>query len=127
MAGLDLRELPDLWNETMEKYLGIEVPDDAHGVLQDVHWSRGGFGYFPTYSLGNVYSVQIWERLRGDVDDVDEQIARGEFGEIREWLRENLHRHGRKYLPKEMLERVAGGPVDPEPYLRYLQGKLAAA
>ncbi len=74
-----------------------------------------------------MYSVQIWERLRGDVDDVDEQIARGEFGEIREWLRENLHRHGRKYLPKEMLERVVGGPVDPEPYLRYLQGKLAAA
>ena len=127
MDGLDLRELPDLWNETMEKYLGVEVPDDARGVLQDVHWSRGGFGYFPTYSLGNVYSVQIWERLRGDVDDVDEQIARGEFGDIREWLRENLHRHGRKYLPKEMLERVVGGPVDPEPYLRYLQGKLAAA
>ena len=127
MEGLDLRELPDVWNETMDRYLGVDVPDDAHGVLQDVHWSRGGFGYFPTYSLGNVYSVQIWERLRDDVDDVDEQIARGEFGAIREWLRENLHRHGRKYLPAEMLERVVGGPVDPEPYLRYLQGKLAAA
>ena len=119
--------LENLWNETMEKYLGIEVPDDAHGVLQDVHWSRGGFGYFPTYSLGNVYSVQIWERLRGEVDDVDEQIARGEFGEIREWLRENLHRHGRKYLPAETLERAVGATIDPEPYLRYLQGKLAAA
>ena len=127
MDGLDLRELPAVWNETMERYLGVDVPDDAHGVLQDVHWSRGGFGYFPTYSLGNVYSVQIWERLRGDVDDVDEQIARGEFGAIREWLRENLHRHGRKYLPAEMLERVVGGPVDAEPYLRYLQGKLAPA
>jgi len=127
MEGLDLRELPDVWNETMDRYLGVDVPDDAHGVLQDVHWSRGGFGYFPTYSLGNVYSVQIWERLRDDVDDVDEQIGRGEFGAIREWLRENLHRHGRKYLPAEMLERVVGGPVDPEPYLRYLQGKLAAA
>ena len=127
MGGLDLRELPNVWNEMMDRYLGVEVPDDAHGVLQDVHWSRGGFGYFPTYSLGNVYSVQIWERLRGDIDDVDEQIARGEFGAIREWLRENLHRHGRKYLPAEMLERVVGGPVDPEPYLRYLQGKLAAA
>jgi len=127
MDGLDLRKLPDVWNETMDRYLGVDVPDDAHGVLQDVHWSRGGFGYFPTYSLGNVYSVQIWERLRDDVDDVDEQIGRGEFGAIREWLRENLHRHGRKYLPAEMLERVVGGPVDPEPYLRYLQGKLAAA
>jgi carboxypeptidase Taq len=127
MDGLDLRELPDVWNETMNRYLGVDVPDDARGVLQDVHWSRGGFGYFPTYSLGNVYSVQIWERLRDDVDDVDEQIARGEFGAIREWLRENLHLHGRKYLPAEMLERAVGGPVDPEPYLRYLQGKLAAA
>jgi carboxypeptidase Taq len=127
MDGLDLRELPDLWNEMMDRYLHVDVPDDGQGVLQDVHWSRGGFGYFPTYSLGNVISVQIWERLREDVDDVDEQIARGEFGAIREWLRENLHRYGRKYTPAETLERAAGGPIDPEPYLRYLQGKLAAA
>src|SRR5439155_24588456 len=94
MDGLDLRELPHLWNEMVARYLHIDVPDDARGVLQDMHWSRGGFGYFPTYSLGNVISVQIWERLRGEVDDVDDQIARGEFGAIREWLRENLHRHG---------------------------------
>jgi carboxypeptidase Taq len=127
MDGLDLRELPDVWNEMMERYLHVDVPDDARGVLQDMHWARGGFGYFPTYSLGNVISVQIWERLRSDVVDVDEQISRGEFGAIREWLRENLHRHGRKYLPVETLERVAGGPIDPEPYLRYLQGKLATA
>jgi carboxypeptidase Taq len=127
MNGLELRELPDRWNEMMDRYLHVDVPNDGVGVLQDVHWSRGGFGYFPTYSLGNVISVQIWERLRDDVDDVDEQIARGEFGAIREWLRENLHRHGRKYTPAETLERVVGGPIDPEPYLRYLQGKLAAA
>jgi carboxypeptidase Taq len=126
MGGLDLRELPARWNEMMDEYLGVDVPDDSRGVLQDVHWSRGGFGYFPTYTLGNVISVQIWERLREDVE-VDEQIARGAFGEIREWLRENLHRHGRKYLPAETLERVVGGPIDPEPYLRYLQGKLATA
>jgi carboxypeptidase Taq len=127
MSGLDLRELPDAWNEAMDRYLHVDVPDDARGVLQDVHWARGGFGYFPTYSLGNVYSVQIWERLLGDVEDADEQIARGEFGAIRGWLRENVHRHGRKYLPAETIERAAGGPIDPEPYLRYLQGKLATA
>jgi carboxypeptidase Taq len=74
-----------------------------------------------------VMSVQIWERLREDVADVDEQIGQGEFGAIREWLRENLHRHGRKYLPAETLERAVGSTIDPEPYLRYLQGKLAAA
>ncbi len=127
MGGLDLRELPNAWNDAMTHYLGIDVPDDARGVLQDVHWSRGGFGYFPTYSLGNVISVQIWERLRADVDDVDDQISRGEFGAVREWLREHLHRLGRKYLPAETLERVVGGSIDPEPYLRYLQGKLAVA
>jgi carboxypeptidase Taq len=125
MDGLDLRELPELWNETMHGYLGVDVPNDAVGVLQDVHWSRGGFGYFPTYSLGNVISVQIWERLRDDLDDVEGQIARGEFSEIREWLRDHLHRHGRKFTPAETLERAVGGPIDPEPYLEYLQGKLA--
>ena len=127
MDGLDLHQLPDLWNEAMAQYLGVDVPDDALGVLQDVHWSRGGFGYFPTYSLGNVISVQIWERLREDVDDVDEQIARGDFSAIREWLREHLHRSGRKFTPRETLERAVGGPIDPEPYLAYLQGKLAVA
>ena len=127
MDGLDLRELPDVWNESMAHYLGVDVPNDAVGVLQDVHWSRGGFGYFPTYSLGNVISVQIWERLRDDLDDVDGQIARGEFAEIREWLRENVHRHGRKFTPVETLERAVGGPIDAEPYLAYLQGKLAVA
>jgi len=125
MAGLDLRELPDAWNAAMSEYLGVDVPDDAHGVLQDVHWSRGGFGYFPTYSLGNVMSVQIWERMRTELPDLDEQMARGEFGALREWLRATLHRHGRKFLPAETLERAVGGPIDPEPYLRYLQGKLA--
>jgi carboxypeptidase Taq len=127
MAGLDLRQLPEVWNESMSQYLGVDVPDDARGVLQDVHWARGYIGYFPTYSLGNVMSVQIWERLRADVDDVDEQMARGDFAPIREWLGENLHRHGRKHLPAETLERLVGGPIDPEPYLRYLQDKLVAA
>jgi carboxypeptidase Taq len=127
LAGLDLHELPDAWNEAMSSYLGVDVPDDAHGVLQDVHWARGYIGYFPTYSLGNVMSVQIWERLCEDVPDVDEQIGAGEFAAIREWLGEHLHRNGRKYLPGETLERAVGGPIDPEPYLRYLQGKLAVA
>jgi carboxypeptidase Taq len=127
MDGLDLNELPALWNETMAQYLGVDVPNDALGVLQDVHWSRGGFGYFPTYSLGNVISVQIWEKLRDDVDDVDGMMARGEFAPIREWLREHLHRYGRKFTPQETLDRAVGGPIDPEPYLAYLQGKLAVA
>jgi carboxypeptidase Taq len=127
MSGLDLRELPERWNAMIHEYLGVDVPDDARGVLQDVHWSRGALGYFPTYSLGNVMSAQIWERMLEDIPDVDEQMGRGEFGPIRDWLRSNLHVHGRKFLPAETLRKVVGGPIDPEPYLRYLQGKLAVA
>jgi carboxypeptidase Taq len=122
---LDLGDLPDAWNGRMREYLGVEVPDDARGVLQDIHWAGGTLGYFPTYSLGNVMSVQIWEAVRAAVPDLDEQIEAGEFAPLREWLRENLHRHGRKFTPRETLERAAGGPIDPEPYLRYLKTKLS--
>ncbi len=124
-GGIELRELPEIWNARMHDYLGIDVPDDANGVLQDVHWSGGGFGYFPTYALGNVVSLQIWERLTPDLPGLDEQFERGEFEPLAEWLREHLYRHGRKFTPKEMLERVTGGGLDPEPYVRYLRHKVA--
>jgi len=127
LAGsIDLRTLPQVWNERMREYLGVEVPDDARGVLQDVHWSRGTLGYFPTYALGNVISVQLWERALADVPDIPEQIGRGELGGLTGWLRERLWRHGRKFTPKELLERVVGGGLDPEPYLRYLRTKLGS-
>jgi carboxypeptidase Taq len=125
IAGLDLHELPRIWNERMTDYLGIDVPDDAHGVIQDVHWGSGGFGYFPTYALGNVVSLQIWERVVEDIPDVEDQFARGEFEPLMTWLRERLYRHGRKFTPKETLERVTGSGLDPAPYLRYLRSKVA--
>jgi carboxypeptidase Taq len=121
---LPLEDLPEAWNARMEEYLGIQVPDDGQGVLQDVHWSGGAVGYFPTYALGNVVSVQLWEKLRAEVTDLESQFERGEFGELSRWLRENLHRHGRKYTSKETLERITGGWMDPAPYLRYLKAKL---
>jgi carboxypeptidase Taq len=108
----------------MEEYLGVEVTDDAHGVLQDTHWSAGSLGYFPTYALGNVVSLQIWERALAAMPDLQDQIGRGEFGQLREWLRDQLYRHGRKLQPKELLERITGGGLDPAPYLRYLSGKV---
>ncbi|HZT45119.1 MAG TPA: carboxypeptidase M32 [Gaiellaceae bacterium] len=121
-----LEQLPEEWNRRMWDYLGIEVPSDTEGVLQDVHWSGGSIGYFPTYALGNLISAQIWERVLADVPDIYDSFEAGEFGPLRDWLREHLHRHGRKYLPSETLERVAGTPqIDPEPYVRYLRGKLA--
>ena len=123
-GDLALEDLPEAWNARMSEYLGIDVPDDAHGVLQDVHWSGGAIGYFPTYSLGNVVSVQLWEKLTGELPDVSSQFERGEFGDLAGWLRENLHQHGRKYTSKEMLQRITGGGMDPAPYIRYLKSKM---
>jgi carboxypeptidase Taq len=121
-----LEQLPEEWNRRMWEYLGIEVPNDTEGVLQDVHWSGGSIGYFPTYALGNLISAQLWERITADLPDLNDGFEQGEFGPLRDWLRENLHRHGRKFTPSEMLERVVGtAEIDPEPYVRYLREKLA--
>jgi carboxypeptidase Taq len=126
LAGtIALRDLPEIWNARMKDYLGVDVPDDAHGVLQDMHWSVGYFGYFPTYQLGNVASVQIWERARADLGELEEQFADGEFSPLREWLREHVYRHGSKYPLRELLQRVTGSELDPEPYLEYLRTKFA--
>ena len=124
-SRLDLRELPDVWDARMLDYLGVEVPHDADGVLQDIHWSSGVIGYFPTYLLGSVMSVQIWEAAMAAIPDLESEIEAGEFDQLREWLRENLHRHGRKFTPAETLELVAGGPLDPEPYLAHLEARVA--
>ena len=121
---LALADLPEAWNARMREYLGIEVPDDANGVLQDIHWSGGMIGYFPTYSLGNIISCQIWEVALAAMPDLPEQFERGEFMVLRAWLRDNLHRHGRKFTPVEMLQQIAGGPIQVGPYVRYLYGKF---
>jgi carboxypeptidase Taq len=126
LAGtVTVQDLPDVWNARMREYLGVDVPDDAHGVLQDMHWSAGLFGYFPTYQLGNVISVQIWRRAVSELGDLEEQFARGEFTVLREWLREQIYRHGSRYSPPELLRRVTGSEIDPDPYLEYLRAKFA--
>jgi carboxypeptidase Taq len=111
----------------MERLLGVPVPSPVDGILQDVHWSSGLMGYFPTYTLGNLIGAQLWERLSEDLGDVDGQLERGEFAPLREWLRANVHRHGRKYLPRELLRRVTGDDLRVDPFLRYLREKLADA
>jgi len=123
---LAIADLPEAWNARMEKYLGVQVPDDARGVLQDMHWAGGALGYFPTYALGNVMSVQIWERAIEDLGDLDERFERGEFDDLREWLTEHLYRLGAKFTPQETVERVTGSRIDAKPYVRYLREKLAA-
>jgi len=122
---LEAKDLPEVWNARMKEYLGVDVPDDAHGVLQDVHWSEGLFGYFPDYLLGTVLSVQIWEKMMVDIPDLNEQIEQGDFAALREWLRTHVHWSGSRFPPKETIERAVGGPLDPEPYLRYLERKIA--
>jgi carboxypeptidase Taq len=123
---VELRDLPAAWNEKMNEYLGVDVPDDAHGVLQDTHWASGHVGYFATYLLGTVMSVQIWHKVLEDVPDLEEQIERGEFSALREWLGEHVHRHGRKFSPQETLRRATGETIDPKPYLAYLRAKYGA-
>jgi carboxypeptidase Taq len=125
-GSVAVADLPQVWTEKMDEYLGVEVPDDARGVLQDVHWSRGTLGYFPTYALGNVISVQIWQRVLEDVGDLDGHFEQGDLTPLTAWLREHLWRHGRKFSPQETLERVVGGGLDAEPYLQYLNAKLGA-
>jgi carboxypeptidase Taq len=121
---LALADLPEAWNSRMRDYFGIEVPDDARGVLQDVHWSAGAFGYFPTYSLGNVIAAQVWELAREALSDLDRQLAAGDLEPLRAFLAERIYRHGGKFEPAEMIERVTGGPLDPDPLVRHLEAKF---
>jgi carboxypeptidase Taq len=116
-------DLPDMWNARMQEYLGLTPDNHATGILQDIHWSIGAMGYFATYTLGNLISAQLWEAFGLAHPDRDEQIRRGDFGPLLQWLREHVHRYGRKYEPQELVARVTGSKIDPEPYLRYLEAK----
>ena len=122
---LEPEQLAQAWRERARSYLGVEVPDDARGVLQDIHWSFGGFGYFPTYALGNLIAAQLWERLRADHPDLDERIAVGDFRPLRSWLGHNVHRYGRMFTPSQTLRRAIGADLDPGPFLDYLWAKHA--
>ncbi len=120
---LAVRDLPEAWNTRFQEYLGITPPDDAQGVLQDVHWSGGLLGYFPSYALGNLIAAQLWERINADIPDLPEQIRKGEFASWLAWLREKVHRHGARFEPQELIQRVTGSKIDPAPYVRYLDQK----
>ncbi len=123
-GGLELAKLPEAWNERYRDYLGLDVPDDARGVLQDVHWPAGAFGYFPTYSLGNVIAGQLWAAARADLPGLEESIAAGEFAELGGWLREHVHRYGRRLSPAEILRRAGCGRLSVDPLLQHLRGRV---
>jgi carboxypeptidase Taq len=122
---LAVKDLPEAWNTRMQEYLGITPPNDSEGVLQDVHWSAGLVGYFATYALGNLISLQLWERINQDIPDLPDQIRNGQFSELLAWLRKSIHCHGAKYEPQELIQRVTGSKIDSSAYMRYLQGKYS--
>ena len=122
---LAVKDLPDAWNTKMKDYLGITPPNDAKGVLQDIHWSSGYIGYFPTYALGNLVSAQLWEKILEDIPALPSNIRSGDFSELLAWLREKVHQHGAKFDPQEMVQKITGSKITPEPYLRYLKKKYS--
>ncbi|HYB03817.1 MAG TPA: carboxypeptidase M32 [Nitrososphaerales archaeon] len=123
IAGeISASELPEIWDDTLEEYLGIRPPNDAMGVLQDVHWSHGDFGYFPTYTLGNVIGGMLWYNIRKDLS-FEEKVRAGAFDPVKKWLYEKIHRWGATYSPKELAERSFGEPANPDRLVDYLERK----
>ncbi|MCJ7568003.1 MAG: carboxypeptidase M32, partial [Anaerolineales bacterium] len=124
-GSLTVKDLPEAWNKKFEEFLGITPPDDAEGVLQDIHWSMGAIGYFPTYALGNLVAAQLWNKINEDIPELEKKIANAEFGDLLAWLQEHIHRHGAKYEPLDLLKRATGQNLDAEPYLQYLERKFS--
>ncbi len=123
-GDLPVAGLPEAWNAMYREYLGVEVPDDRRGCLQDIHWSMGALGYFPTYTLGNLYCAQFFEAACGALPGLVEGFAEGRFSPLLDWLRENIHRHGRRYSPAQLCERATGQPLSADPLMRHLEGKF---
>ena len=122
-GSLTVAALPEFWNETLRSYLGVAPTTDSEGVLQDIHWSGGSFGYFPTYSLGTVLSALWREQLEQELGSIGELITAGKVTNLHTWLRDKIHCHGRTYTPKELIARVTGGEFSTQPFLSYLEAK----
>lgn len=124
-GSLDIRDVPAAWQAKYRDLLGIEAPDDRQGCLQDVHWAMGAFGYFPSYALGNLYGAQFWATLKKEVPDIEARIAGGDTQSVLKWLRANVHVHGSRYTPGELVKKVTGQPLDPVWFERYLREKYS--
>jgi carboxypeptidase Taq len=126
-GDLTTADLPGAWNERFEALFGIRVPDDARGCLQDIHWSFGGIGYFPTYTLGNLYAAQLMEAARRDLSSaLEEEFRRGEFSRLKDWLGRHIHKHGQRFRAGELCRRATGAPLSPKSFLSYLNEKFEA-
>ena len=125
-GSLKVSDLPEAWNAKYQEYLGVTPPNDAQGCLQDIHWSLGMFGYFPTYTLGNIMSVQLYEAAKKTLPTLEGDIEQGNFSGLLGWLRENVHEHGARYKPAELLRRATGSDLSAGPYVAYLNKKFRA-
>jgi len=124
VAGqLPVKDIPAAWNEKMQKYLGITPPNDAQGCLQDIHWSGAGIGYFPTYTLGNLYAAQFFDQAKKDLPDLDRQFSKGQFSDLLSWLRTHIHQHGKTFTPSQLVHRITHQPLSPQPLLNHLRRK----
>ena len=126
-GGLDVADLPAAWNDGTRRLLGIDVPDDASGVLQDTHWAAGAFGYFPSYALGCLIAAQLWEALERDRGPQDEALARADVGAVRDWLAEHVHAHGRRLDTEPLVERATGRGMEAAPFLRHARSLVGVA
>jgi carboxypeptidase Taq len=124
-GSLQVADLPAAWNDRMRDYLGVTPPNDRLGVLQDVHWSGGMIGYFPTYALGNLVSAQLWTVINKDIPNLEQQFEQGQFSALLDWLRKNVHQYGSKYEPQELVQRITGSKIDPTAYVAYLKTKYS--
>lgn len=122
-GSLKVKEVPEAWNAKMEKSLGIVPSNDAEGCLQDIHWSMGAIGYFPTYTLGNLYAANLFNAFAAEHPDWEKRVARGELSFIKQWLHEKIYRHGRQYTSQELIKLATGKPFSADPYLHYLKDK----
>ena len=125
-GSLKVKDLPEAWNARFKSYLGIDVPNDREGALQDIHWAWVDFSIFPGYTLGNLMGAQLMEKIRAEVPDLDGHIERGEFGVLLKWLQTNVYQHGKKFTPNELMERATGKPVSAEPWIAYVRQKFGA-
>lgn len=124
-GDIEVDQIPDIWNEYYDRYLGISPPNRKLGVLQDIHWCMGAIGYFPTYTLGNLYAAQLLESARNDIVDHDENIRNGMFGPLLDWMRKKIHTRGSILEPAELIEEATGRPPTPEPFVSYLASKVS--
>ena len=121
--SLNVDDLPNTWNKLYKEYLNIDVPSDSQGVLQDIHWSHGSFGYFPTYTLGSFYAAQFFDKASKDITDIDSKIENGETEILLDWLRKNIHNHGKRYDASELCKKVTGETLNFKYFMDYAKNK----